>query len=411
MAFPGEDYEVPVRLTLEEAFRGSERTVQLDGGSQLHRAHPARGHRRPAAAAARQRRPGRERRPAGRPLPEDHARAARAFQRQRPRPRPRGAARAVGSRARRPDADPDARRPRDDEGAAGLEGRAEAAPAGKGLPKPGGGAGDLYAVLGIACRPRSPSPRKNSTRSCAKRRSSTRERVRVGMAPCDGGPHGTHPAANPKLHTAIEQRRERCCASCRTTPSACARTATRTSPARRRIAGDESVAAPDRGPRPRRRMAATWPSCACSRPRAPPGRRQLRHLRRLRRRHRLRAAEANPAAMRCIACQTRHEKTYGSACESTLHVGNGSTLTQLRFAARTCSYRRGNALARVVFRLERAVGVAAVDALELVRGEVAVRVERLDAAELGHLALDQAVEVPGGCASRVRFTSQKPKFT
>src|ERR687891_656258 len=32
-AFPGEDYEVPVRLTLEEAFRGTERTVQLDGRS------------------------------------------------------------------------------------------------------------------------------------------------------------------------------------------------------------------------------------------------------------------------------------------------------------------------------------------------------------------------------------------
>jgi len=32
MTFPGEDYEVPVRLTLEEAFRGAERTVQLDGG-------------------------------------------------------------------------------------------------------------------------------------------------------------------------------------------------------------------------------------------------------------------------------------------------------------------------------------------------------------------------------------------
>jgi len=30
-SFPGEDYEVPVRLTLEEAFRGTERTVQLDG--------------------------------------------------------------------------------------------------------------------------------------------------------------------------------------------------------------------------------------------------------------------------------------------------------------------------------------------------------------------------------------------
>jgi curved DNA-binding protein len=32
MAFPGEDFEVPVRLTLEEAFRGTERTVQLEAG-------------------------------------------------------------------------------------------------------------------------------------------------------------------------------------------------------------------------------------------------------------------------------------------------------------------------------------------------------------------------------------------
>src|SRR4051812_30940158 len=38
MAFPGEDYEVPVRLSLEEAFRGAERTVQLDSG----RGFPAR---------------------------------------------------------------------------------------------------------------------------------------------------------------------------------------------------------------------------------------------------------------------------------------------------------------------------------------------------------------------------------
>jgi curved DNA-binding protein len=33
MAFPGEDYDVPVRLTLEEAYRGAERAVQLDGRS------------------------------------------------------------------------------------------------------------------------------------------------------------------------------------------------------------------------------------------------------------------------------------------------------------------------------------------------------------------------------------------
>ena len=34
-AFPGEDYEVPVRLSLEEAYRGAERTVQLDNGSSF----------------------------------------------------------------------------------------------------------------------------------------------------------------------------------------------------------------------------------------------------------------------------------------------------------------------------------------------------------------------------------------
>ena len=32
-AFPGEDYEVPVRLTLEEAFRGAERSVRIEGRS------------------------------------------------------------------------------------------------------------------------------------------------------------------------------------------------------------------------------------------------------------------------------------------------------------------------------------------------------------------------------------------
>jgi len=32
-AYPGEDYEVPVRLTLEEAYHGAERSVQLDGRS------------------------------------------------------------------------------------------------------------------------------------------------------------------------------------------------------------------------------------------------------------------------------------------------------------------------------------------------------------------------------------------
>jgi curved DNA-binding protein len=40
MAFPGEDYEVPVRLTLEEALRGTERAVQLNSGTFTARIPP-----------------------------------------------------------------------------------------------------------------------------------------------------------------------------------------------------------------------------------------------------------------------------------------------------------------------------------------------------------------------------------
>jgi curved DNA-binding protein len=40
MAFPGEDYDVPVRLSLEEAFRGTERSVQLNGGTFTARIPP-----------------------------------------------------------------------------------------------------------------------------------------------------------------------------------------------------------------------------------------------------------------------------------------------------------------------------------------------------------------------------------
>ena len=128
MAFPGEDYEVPVRLTLEEAFRGTERTVQLDGGAASPRASRA---ARPTASgcgcAARAAR-GLNGGPAGDLYLQIAPRAAPALPRERPRPGNRGAARAVGSRARRPGRDPDPRRPRHHEGAGGLEGRAEAAP-------------------------------------------------------------------------------------------------------------------------------------------------------------------------------------------------------------------------------------------------------------------------------------------
>src|SRR5438067_399874 len=50
----------------------------------------------------------------------------------------------------------------------------------------------------------------------------------------------------------------------------------------------------------------------------------------------------------------------------------------------------------VVLRLERAICSAAIVALEFLRREETVRIERFDAAELDHLALDQAIEVPRG---------------
>jgi curved DNA-binding protein len=149
MAFPGEDYEVPVRLTLEEAYRGAERAVQLDGRSFTAR------------------------------IPRG------ATDGQRLRLRGRGGAGLNGGppgdlylqihlephplfRASGHDLDLDV--PLAPwEAALGaqidiptMEGRVtvKVPPgskagqrlrlAGKGLPKPGGGAGDLYAVLGIA---------------------------------------------------------------------------------------------------------------------------------------------------------------------------------------------------------------------------------------------------------------------
>src|SRR5215510_5977300 len=150
MAFPGEDFEVPVRLSLEEAFRGTERTVQLDGGRNFTARIP----------------PG-------------------ATDGQRLRLRGKGGAGANGGPPgdlylqihlephplfRVHGHDLDIEVPLAPwEAALGaevdiptLEGRVtmkippgsksgqKMRLAGKGLPKPGGGAGDLYAVLGIA---------------------------------------------------------------------------------------------------------------------------------------------------------------------------------------------------------------------------------------------------------------------
>ena len=149
MAFPGEDYEVPVRLSLEEAYRGAQRTVQLDGRGFTARIPPG------------------------------------ATDGQRLRLRGKGGAGLNGGppgdlylqiqlephplfRANGHDLDLDV--PLAPwEAALGaqidiptMEGRVSVKVppgskggqklrlAGKGLPKPGGGAGDLYAVLGIA---------------------------------------------------------------------------------------------------------------------------------------------------------------------------------------------------------------------------------------------------------------------
>ena len=147
--FPGEDYEVPVRLTLEEAARGAERTVQLDG-----RAFTA---RIPRGATDGQRLrlrgkggPGMNGGPAG----DLYLQIALE-----PHPLYRVSGHdldidvplapweaALGAQVEVPT----------------LEGRVQMKVppgaktgqkmrlAGKGLPKPGGGAGDLYVVLGVA---------------------------------------------------------------------------------------------------------------------------------------------------------------------------------------------------------------------------------------------------------------------
>jgi curved DNA-binding protein len=148
-AFPGEDYEVPVRLTLEEASRGTERTVQLDGRSFTARIP------RGATDGLRLRLPGKGG-PGMNGGPPGDLYLQIALE-------PHALFRASGH-------DLDIEVPLSPwEAALGAEvevptlgGRVtmKVPPgskagqrlrlAGKGLPKPGGGAGDLYAVLSIA---------------------------------------------------------------------------------------------------------------------------------------------------------------------------------------------------------------------------------------------------------------------
>jgi curved DNA-binding protein len=149
MAFPGEDYEVPVRLTLEEAYRGAERAVQLDGRSFTARI--------PRGATDGQRLrlrgkggPGLNGGPPGDLYLQIHL---------QPHPLFRASGHdldldvplspweaALGAQIEIPTM----------EGRVTVKVPPGSKPgqklrlAGKGLPKPGGGAGDLYAVLGIA---------------------------------------------------------------------------------------------------------------------------------------------------------------------------------------------------------------------------------------------------------------------
>src|SRR5687767_3300018 len=148
MAFPGEDYEVPVRLTLEEAFRGTERTVQLNGGTFTARIPPGatdgqrlrlRGKGGPGVNAG----------PAGDLYLQIHLEPHPLFRVSghdlelevplAPWEAALGAQIEIPTMTGRVTL----------KVPAGSKARQKLRLAGKGLPKPGGGAGDLYAVLGI----------------------------------------------------------------------------------------------------------------------------------------------------------------------------------------------------------------------------------------------------------------------
>ncbi len=149
MAFPGEDYDVPVRLTLEEAYRGAERSVQLDGRSFTARI--------PRGATDGQRLrlrgkggPGLNGGPPGDLYLQIHL---------QPHPLFRASGHdldldvplspweaALGAQIEIPTMEGRVTVKVPPGSKAGQKLRL----AGKGLPKPGGGAGDLYAVLGIS---------------------------------------------------------------------------------------------------------------------------------------------------------------------------------------------------------------------------------------------------------------------
>jgi curved DNA-binding protein len=179
MAFPGEDYEVPVRLTLEEAFRGTERTVQLDGGRTFTARIP------PGATDGQRLRlrgkggPGANGAPPGDLYLQIHL---------EPHPLFRVSGHdldlevplapweaALGAQIEIPTMTGRVTM----KVPAGSKAGQRLRLAGKGLPKPGGGAGDLYAVLGIEV----PSPlteREKELFEALRRESKFNPRARFG---------------------------------------------------------------------------------------------------------------------------------------------------------------------------------------------------------------------------------------
>jgi curved DNA-binding protein len=148
-SFPGEDYEVPVRLTLEEAYRGAEREFQVDGRHLTARIPKGATH-------------GQRLRLRGKGGPGTNGGPPGDLYLQialDPHPLYRVSGHdlevelplapweaALGAQVDLPTLDGriSMKVP------AGSRGAQRMRVAGKGLPKPGGGAGDLYAVLSIA---------------------------------------------------------------------------------------------------------------------------------------------------------------------------------------------------------------------------------------------------------------------
>ena len=149
MAFPGEDYEVPVRLTLEEAFSGTERTVQLESGRSFTARIPP-----GATDAQRLRLRGKGGRGVNGGPPGDLYLQIHL----EPHPLFRASGHdldlevplapweaALGAQIEIPTMTGRVTM----KGPAGSKTGQKLRLAGKGLPRPGGGAGDLYAVLSI----------------------------------------------------------------------------------------------------------------------------------------------------------------------------------------------------------------------------------------------------------------------